>query len=65
MEQAEAVSDATDGVLVVSAWRRGPHGELLARVTMSSGESTQAVRVVASPNDLHEVVDEWLASLRA
>ena len=38
---------------------------LLARVTMSCKDSTSVVRVAASPDDLHAVIDEWLASLEA
>jgi hypothetical protein len=64
VEQAEAGSDA-DGVLVVSAWTHGPHGDLRARITMSHGDSAAEVRVVASPDDLHQVLDEWLVSLQA
>jgi hypothetical protein len=64
VEAGEAGNDA-DGVLVVSAWTQGPRGGLLARVTMSSKDSTSVVRVAASPDDLHAVIDEWLASLDA
>ena len=65
MVEAGEEGNGAEGVLVVSAWTQGPHGGLLARVTMSRKDSTSVVRVAASPDDLHAVIDEWLASLDA
>ena len=55
------------GVMVISAWSTGKDGRLVARVTMTArpgdaGESE--VRVVATPQELHELMDGWLARLQ-
>jgi hypothetical protein len=65
MEPASEVPIAdADGVLVISAWSEGASGKLLARVTMAaSADPEPAVRVVTSPDDLHDVVDEWLGRI--
>jgi hypothetical protein len=63
VDEAAAANSDADGVLVVSAWRRGVADRLLARITMSSGGSVPVVRVVSDPSELHAAIDEWLASL--
>lgn len=55
-------SDAV-GVLVVRAWTDGAAGDLRARITMSGEGSTPLVRAVASRDELHAAIDEWLGSL--
>jgi hypothetical protein len=65
----EAGQPATeaDGVMVISAWTSRETGRLLARVTITARPEDAAaseVRVVATPDDLHALLDEWLISLR-
>jgi hypothetical protein len=65
VDTAGGPQNDADGVLVVSAWMQGAAGQMLARITMSGKDSSSpVVRVVTSPNDLHEAIDEWLAALQ-
>jgi hypothetical protein len=57
----------SDGVLVVSVWRRGDGG-FLGRITMTTtdpdtGREETAVSVVDSPDNLLDSVRDWLTSL--
>jgi hypothetical protein len=54
---------ARGGVMVVSAWTRAVAGVMFARITMSAADKGVVVRAVTRPDELHEVIDEWLASL--
>ena len=54
---------ARGGVMVVSAWTRAVAGVMFARVTMSAPDKGVVVRAVIGPDELHEVIDEWLDSL--
>lgn len=61
-DAGEPRSDAV-GVLVVRAWTEADAGDLRARITMSGEGSTPVVRTVASRDELHAAIDEWLGSL--
>jgi hypothetical protein len=56
------VADA-DGVLVISVWRHGAGGAMLARITGAGTAATPDVRAVTSADQLHSALDEWLAAL--
>ena len=49
--------------MVVSAWTRAVAGVMFARITMSAPGQGIIVRAVTGPEELHEVIDEWLDSL--
>jgi len=63
VDDAGGPRNDADGVLVVSAWTEGATGDLRARITMSGKGSTPLVRAVASRDELHAAIDEWLGSL--
>jgi hypothetical protein len=54
---------ARGGVMVVSAWTRAVAGVTFARITMTAPGHGTVVRAVTGPDELHEVIDEWLDSL--
>jgi hypothetical protein len=49
--------------MVVSAWTRAVAGVTFARITMTAPGQGIVVRAVTGPDELHEVIDEWLDSL--
>lgn len=49
--------------MVVSAWTRAVAGVTFARITMTAPGHGTVVRAVTGPDELHEVIDEWLDSL--
>lgn len=55
-----------DGVMVISAWTAGKEGRLLARVTMTADPAdpdASEVRVVATLDELHALLDVWFSRL--
>lgn len=56
-----------DGVLVVSAWIDPETGEFRARVmhTLDPDSAEHQIRWAALPEEVVELVQEWLAGLQA
>jgi hypothetical protein len=63
-ERTDGESTDSDGVLVVRAIAHGPNGRQLFRVSSETAtEHDPRTSVVTDADELHRVVDAWLAAL--